>query len=46
MKRNITKGITYLEPLVGSSEWCWGTGYANGDLHKAEELFRSCLRSL
>ena len=41
MKRIITKGITYLEPLVGSSEWYWGTDYANGDLHEAEELFRS-----
>lgn len=41
MKRIITKGITYLEPLQGSSEWYWGTDYANGDLHEAEDTFRS-----
>ena len=41
MKRIITNGITYLEPLAGSSEWYWGTDYASGDLHEAEELFRS-----
>lgn len=41
MKRIITYGITYLEPLAGSSEWYWGTDYASGDLHEAEELFRS-----
>ena len=41
MKRIITNGITYLEPLAGGSEWYWGTDYASGDLHEAEELFRS-----
>ena len=41
MKRIITNGITNLEPLPGSSEWCWGADYANNDLYEAEELFRS-----
>ena len=27
MKSIITKGITYLEPLRGSSEWYWGMDY-------------------
>ena len=39
MKRIVTNGITNLEPLQGSSEWYWGTDYASGDLHEAEELF-------
>lgn len=42
MKRIITNGITNLEPLPGSSEWYWGTDYASGDLHEAEDTFRSC----
>ena len=41
MKRIITNGITNLEPLPGSSEWYWGTDYASGDLHEAEDTFRS-----
>ena len=41
MKRIITNGITDLEPLAGSSEWYWGTDYASGDLHEAEDAFRS-----
>lgn len=41
MKRIVTKGITYLEPLQGSSQWYWGADYASGDLYEAEELFRS-----
>ena len=41
MKRIITNGINYLEPLPGSSEWYWGTDYASGDLHEAEDAFRS-----
>ena len=41
MKRIITNGITNLEPLAGSSEWYWGTDYASGDLHEAEDAFRS-----
>ena len=41
MKQIITKGITYLEPLSGSSEWYWGADYASNDLYEAEELFRS-----
>ena len=41
MKRIITKWITDLEPLAGSSEWYWGTDYASGDLHEAEDAFRS-----
>lgn len=41
MKRIITNGITNLELLPGSSEWYWGTDYASGDLHEAEDVFRS-----
>lgn len=41
MKRIITDGIINLEPLPGSSEWYWGTDYASGDLHEAEDTFRS-----
>ena len=41
MKRIITNGITNLEPLPGSGEWYWGTDYTNGDLHEAEDTFRS-----
>ena len=41
MKRIITNGITNLEPLPGSGEWYWGTDYASGDLHEAEDTFRS-----
>ena len=41
MKRIITNGITNLEPLPGSREWYWGTDYASGDLHEAEDTFRS-----
>lgn len=41
MKRIVTNGITYLEPLTGSREWYWGADYASGDLYEAEELFRS-----
>ena len=41
MKRIITNGITNLEPLPGSSEWYWGTDYASGDVHEAEDTFHS-----
>ena len=41
MKCIITNGITNLEPLPGSSEWYWGTDYASGDLHEAEDTFPS-----
>lgn len=41
MKRIVTNGITNLEPLTGSRDWYWGADYASGDLHEAEELFRS-----
>lgn len=37
----IKNGITYLEPLAGSSEWYWGADYASGDLYEAEERFHS-----
>lgn len=40
MKRINTQGITYLEPLEGSSKWYWGTDYIHGDLYEAEELFQ------
>ena len=40
MKEVNTQGITYIEPLVGCSEWYWGTDYIHGDLYEAEELFR------
>lgn len=40
MKRIITKGITYLEPLQGSSEWYWGMDYTGGDLYEAGDLYR------
>ena len=35
-----TRGITYIEPLVGCNEWYWGTDYIHGDLYEAEEVFR------
>ena len=41
MKSIITNGITNLEPLAGNSEWYWGTDYVSGDLHEAEDAFRS-----
>lgn len=41
MKRIVTNGITNLESLTGSRDWYWGADYASGDLHEAEELFRS-----
>lgn len=40
MKRIITNGITYLEPLPGSSEWYWGMDYKGGDLYEAGDLYR------
>lgn len=40
MKEVDTQGITYIEPLVGRSEWYWGTDYIHGDLYEAEEVFR------
>lgn len=40
MKQIITKGITYLEPLAGSSEWYWGMDYTGGDLYEAGDLYR------
>ena len=40
MKEVNAQGITYIEPLVGCSEWYWGTDYIHGDLYEAEELFR------
>lgn len=33
-------GITYIEPLDGSSEWYWGTDYTHGDLYEAQELYQ------
>ena len=40
MKHIITKGISYLEPLPGSSEWYWGMDYTGGDLYEAGNLYR------
>lgn len=40
MKRIITDGINYLEPLPGSSEWYWGMDYTGGDLYEAGTLYR------
>lgn len=34
-----THGITYIEPLEGSSEWYWGSDYTHGDLYEAEEVY-------
>ncbi len=42
MKTIRTGGITYIEPLPGTSgEWYYGLGYEQGDLYEAEELFRA-----
>ena len=35
-----TGGIGYLSPLMGSTDWYWGTDYTSGDLYEAEELYR------
>jgi len=35
-----TGGIAYLQPLVGSEGWYWGTDCTSGDLYEAEELYR------
>ncbi len=35
-----TGGIAWLEPLVGSGCWMWGTDHTSGDLYEAEELYR------
>ena len=40
MKQIHTGGISYLEPLIGSEHWYWGTDYTSGDLYEAEELWR------
>lgn len=40
MKRIITNGINYLEPLTGSSKWYWGMDYTGGDLYEAGDLYR------
>lgn len=40
MKRIITNGISYLEPLSGSNQWYWGMDYTGGDLYEAGELYR------
>ena len=40
MKIIETHGITYIEPLDGSSEWYWGNDYTHGDLYEAEELYQ------
>ena len=40
IKRIETGGITWLQPLVGSGEWYWGTDYTSGDLFEAEDLYR------
>lgn len=40
MKKIETQGITYIEPLEGSTDWYWGTDYTSGDLYEAEELFK------
>lgn len=40
MKSINVHGITYIEPLEGSSQWYWGTDYIHGDLYEAEELFK------
>ncbi len=34
-----TEGISYLEPLIGSGWWTWGTDYTAGDLYEAERLY-------
>lgn len=40
MKRIITNGISYLEPLPGSNHWYWGMDYTGGDLYEAGYLYR------
>ena len=40
IKRIRTGGISYLQPLTGSSDWYWGTDYTSGDLYEAEDLYR------
>ena len=35
-----TGGISFLQRLAGSPDWCWGTDYTSGDLYEAEELYR------
>ena len=40
MKRILTKGITYLEPVPGSNQWYWGMDCTGGDLYEAGELYR------
>lgn len=39
MKRIATHGIFYIERVDGSTEWYWGSDYAEGDLYEAEELY-------
>ena len=34
-----TGGIQFLDTLMGSQKWFWGTDYTSGDLYEAEELF-------
>lgn len=36
MKRIITAGLTYPEPLQGSGEWYFGMDYTGGDLYEVE----------
>ena len=40
MKIIDTHGVTFIEPLDGSSQWYWGSDYTHGDLYEAEELYR------
>ncbi len=39
MKEINTRGISWIQPLRGSSQWYWGMDYTGGDLYEAEELF-------
>ncbi len=41
MKKIEIFGITYIEPLDGSTEWYYGSDYAAGDLYEAEEAYRN-----
>lgn len=41
MKTVDIRGISNIEPLIGTNEWYWATDYIHGDLYEAEELFLS-----
>ena len=35
-----TGGIQFLDTLMGTQDWFWGTDYTSGDLYEAEELYQ------